>query len=41
MRRQWVAATLAAQADPPYLTDFIDLLAERALPTRTAVGDTA
>ena len=41
MRRQWVAATLAAQEDPPYLTDFIDLLSERALPARAAVRDTA
>ena len=38
MRRQWVAATLAAQPDPPYMSDFIDLLAERALPARTAAG---
>jgi LysR family transcriptional regulator for metE and metH len=41
MRRQWVAATLAAQPDPPYMTDFIDLLAERALPARSPVRDTA
>ena len=41
MRRQWVAATLAAQPDPPYMTDFIDLLAERALPARSAVRDSA
>jgi LysR family transcriptional regulator for metE and metH len=41
MRRQWVAATLAAQPDLPYMTDFIDLLAERALPARSAVRDTA
>jgi LysR family transcriptional regulator, regulator for metE and metH len=41
MRRQWAAATLAAQADPPYLIDFIDLVADRALPARTAVRDTA
>ncbi len=41
MRRQWVAATLAAQPDPPYITDFIDLLAERALPARAAVRDSA
>jgi LysR family transcriptional regulator for metE and metH len=34
MRRQWVAATLAAQPDPPYLVDFLDLLADRALPAR-------
>jgi LysR family transcriptional regulator for metE and metH len=37
-RRQWVAATLAAQTDPPYVSDFIDLLAERALPARAAVS---
>ena len=37
MRRRWVAATLAAQPDPPYLVDFMDLLAERAMPARTAV----
>ena len=37
MRRQWVAATLAAQPEPPYLSDFIDLVAERALPARAAV----
>jgi hypothetical protein len=35
MRRQWAAATLAAQSDPPYLVDFIDLVAERALPIRS------
>lgn len=40
-RRQWAAATLAAQPDPPYLIDFIDLLADRALPARAAVRDTA
>ena len=34
MRRQWVAATLAAQDEPPYITDFLDLLAARALPAR-------
>src|SRR4051812_20653186 len=36
IRRQWVAATLAAQADPPYLSDFIGLIAERAMPARAA-----
>ena len=36
MRRRWVAATLAAQPDPPYLVDFMDLLADRALPVRGA-----
>jgi LysR family transcriptional regulator for metE and metH len=41
MRRQWVAATLAAQDDPPFMTDFIDLLAERALPVRGGVRESA
>jgi LysR family transcriptional regulator for metE and metH len=41
MRRQWAAATLAAHADPPYLSDFIDLVAERALPVRTRARATA
>jgi LysR family transcriptional regulator, regulator for metE and metH len=36
MRRQWVAATLAAQPDPPYITHFLDLLAERAIPAQSA-----
>src|SRR4051794_28671792 len=40
MRRQWVAATLAAQPDPPYVVDFLDLLAERAIPAR-GVRETA
>ncbi|MEO6237278.1 MAG: LysR family transcriptional regulator [Vicinamibacterales bacterium] len=35
MRRRWVGATLAAQPDPAYLVDFMDLLAARALPART------
>jgi LysR family transcriptional regulator for metE and metH len=34
LRREWAAATLAAQADPPYLVDFMDLIAARALPVR-------
>ena len=34
MRRQWAAATLAAQPDPPYFADFLDLVADRALPAR-------
>ena len=41
MRRQWAAATLAAQPDPPYLSDFIDLVAERALPVRARPRATA
>jgi len=41
MRRQWVAATLAAQADPPFMVDFIDLLAERAFPVRSGVRESA
>ncbi|HEY2433246.1 MAG TPA: LysR substrate-binding domain-containing protein [Vicinamibacterales bacterium] len=35
MRRHWVAATLAAVPDPPYIVDFLDLLAARALPARS------
>lgn len=38
MRRQWTAATLKAQQVPPYLTDFIDLMVERALPARRATA---
>lgn len=34
MHRQWAAATLAAQPDPAYLADFIELVAARALPAR-------
>jgi DNA-binding transcriptional LysR family regulator len=34
VRRQWSAATLRARQNPPYLTDFIDLIAERAAPAR-------
>jgi len=34
MRRRWVAATLAAAPDPPYIVDFLDLLADRSLPVR-------
>jgi LysR family transcriptional regulator for metE and metH len=36
MQRRWAAATLAAQSTPVYLDDFLDLVAERALPARTA-----
>ena len=41
MRRHWVAATLSAQEDPPFMTDFIDLLAERASPVRSGVRESA
>ena len=34
MRRRWTGATLAAHADPPYLVDFMDLVAAHALPAR-------
>jgi LysR family transcriptional regulator for metE and metH len=34
--RRWTAATLKAQAQPVWLTDFIDLISERAMPARTA-----
>lgn len=32
--RRWTAATLKAQTEPAWLTDFIALIAERALPAR-------
>ena len=35
IRRYWTAATLKAQPMPVWLTDFIDLIAERAMPART------
>lgn len=41
MRRQWAAATLAAQPDPPFVVDFLDLLAERAMPARLRVRASA
>jgi LysR family transcriptional regulator, regulator for metE and metH len=41
MRRQWVAATLAGQPDPPYLVDFVELLADRALPARAGTLESA
>ena len=34
MRRQWSAATIALRDEPPYVADFIELLADRALPAR-------
>ena len=36
VHRQWTAATLAAREEPDYLAAFIDLVAERAGPTRLA-----
>jgi len=36
IRRYWTAATLKATAAPPWLDDFIDLIAERAMPARAA-----
>jgi LysR family transcriptional regulator for metE and metH len=41
LRRQWAAATLAAQPDPPFITDFIDLVADRAMPARLRARATA
>jgi len=41
MRRQWAAATLAAQPDPPFITDFVSLVAERAMPARLRVRASA
>jgi LysR family transcriptional regulator for metE and metH len=41
LRRRWMAGTLAAQPDPPALDDFIDLVADRALPTRTTARESA
>lgn len=34
MQRKWAAATLAAHAAPSYFDEFLDLVAERALPVR-------
>jgi hypothetical protein len=41
MRRQWAAATLRAQPDPPFITDFVSLVAERAMPARLRVRASA
>lgn len=41
LRREWAAATLAAQVDPPYVVDFIELIAQRALPVRSRSRATA
>ena len=41
MRRRWAGATLAAHADPPYLVDFMDLVAGRALPIRSGAPRSA
>ena len=37
LRRQWAAATLAAQPDPPFLVEFLDLVAEREMPADVGV----
>ena len=36
LRRQWDAATLAAQPEPPYLTHFLDILADHEPSSSTA-----
>jgi LysR family transcriptional regulator for metE and metH len=41
LRRRWMAGTLAAQPDPAALADFIDLVADRALPVRTGARESA
>jgi LysR family transcriptional regulator for metE and metH len=38
IRRNWTAATLKALAEPPWLADFIELIAAQALPTRVVSG---
>jgi LysR family transcriptional regulator for metE and metH len=38
IRRNWTAATLKALSEPPWLVDFIDLIAAQALPTRVVSG---
>jgi DNA-binding transcriptional LysR family regulator len=41
LRRRWAAGTLAAQTDPPYIDDFTELIAERALPVRSGARESA
>ena len=38
IRRYWTAATLTARVMSPWITDFIDLIAERAMPATAAAG---
>lgn len=38
IRRYWTAATLKAQARTPWLEDFIELIADRAMPARLLEG---
>jgi LysR family transcriptional regulator for metE and metH len=38
IRRNWTAATLKAQTDPAWLTDFIDLISAQAFPARVVAG---
>jgi LysR family transcriptional regulator for metE and metH len=38
VRRYWTAATLKAQPIPVWIEDFIDLIADRAMPARAADG---
>lgn len=41
VRRQWTAATLKAQVEPPWLADFIGLIAERAMPAHDTASSRA
>ncbi len=41
LRRRWAAGTLAAQPDLPSLADFIDLVADCALPVRAGSRESA
>lgn len=38
IRRYWTAATLKSQPMTPWLEDFVDLVAERSLPAKSAEG---